>query len=273
MTLKKFACRFMASFLFVGGMTALLPAENIQLTPVVQAASQSSGNFAIDKYTQEIQQNPKDVDAYFNRGLMYNSEKNDKAIADFSMVIQLEPNKTRGYLHRGIAYRNAGQYDKAVQDFDKVISMEPQNSLNYLNRAMAHYLAKNYDKARADYNTVIKMGSGNSNLDPSVQETLAKLGVNMDYSSQGYYGLGLVDYDQKNYKAALENFNKAIDKAPEQSMFYESRAKCYKMLGDNAKAQADSKKAAELKRAEQSKIDRFTDSLQESLEEEIEIED
>lgn len=271
MTLKKFTCRFMTSFLFVGGRAVLLPAENIQLTPVVQAAP-SSGNAAIDAYTREIEQNPKDVDAYFHRGLMYNGKENDKAIADFSMVIKLEPNKTRGYLHRGIAYRNSGQYDKAVQDFDKVISMEPQNSLNYLNRAMAHYLAKNYDKARADYNIVIKMGSGNSGLDPKVQKTLAKLGVNMDYSSQAYYGLGLIDYDQKNYQAALENFNKAINKA-EQDIFYEARAKCYKKLGDNAKAQADLKKVAELKKAEQGKLDDFSNSIYEKIEVEVEDED
>ena len=271
MTLKKFACKFMVSVLFVGGMTALLPADNFQLVPSVQAAADNSS--AIDSYTKQIQQNPKDVEAYFNRGLMYHGKQNDKAIADFSMVIQLEPNKTRGYLQRGIAYRNAGQYDKAVQDFDKVISMEPNNSLNYLNRGMAYYLAKNYDKARADYNTVIQKGSSSSGFDPSVEATLAKLGVNLDYSSQGYYGLGLIDYDQKNYNAALENFNKAIEKSPEQSMFYESRAKCYKALGDNAKAQADLKKAAELKKSEEAKINGFSDSIMDTLEVEIEDED
>lgn len=272
MSLKKFASCLVISFLCINGTTTLLPTETTPLTPVVQAA-QSSGNASIDAYTREIEQNPKDVDAYFNRGMMYNGKDNDKAIADFSMVIQLEPNKARGYLYRGIAYRNAGQYDNAVRDFDKAISMEPQNSLNYLNRGMAYYLAKNYDKARADCNTVIKMGSGNSGLDPKVQATLAKLGINLDYTSQGYYFLGLIDYDQKNYNAAVENFNKAIEKTPEEPMIYKSRAKCYKMLGDNAKAQADLKKAKEFEKARQEKMNDFTDSINESVEVEIEVED
>ena len=270
---KKFTSFLVISFLFINGTATLLPTETVQFAPVAQASAQSSGNFAIDSYTEEIQQNPKDVEAYFHRGLMYSGKDNDKAVADFSMVIQLEPNKARGYLHRGIAYRDAGQYDKAVQDFDKAISMEPQNALNYLNRATAYYLAKNYDKARADYNALIKMGSSNSTLNSEVQETLAKLGVNLDYSAQGYYGLGLIDYDQKNYNAALENFNKAINKAPDRSMFYESRAKCYEMLGDNAKSQADLKKASELLQAQEAKFDDFIDSTMEKAEMEIDVED
>ena len=273
MNLKKFASCLAMSFLFVGGTATLLPAEPVPLTSVVNAAAQGSGNFAIDKYTKEIQQNPKDVEAYFSRGLMYSGKENDKAIADFSMVIKLEPNKTRGYLHRGIAYRNAKQYDKAVQDFDKAVSMEPQNGLNYINRGVTYYLSKNYDKARADYNSAIQKGSGKSNLDPSVQAMLDKLGVSLDYSAQGYYGLAMIDYDQKNYSAALENFNKAISKTPNEAMFYNSRAKCYKKLGDNAKAQADLQKAKELKRASAAKLDDFSNSIYESAEMEIEDED
>ena len=257
MILKKFTCKVAVAFLIVGGITLITPAADVQAA--------DSGSL----YDKEIQQNPKDVDAYFHRGLMYSGEDNEKAIADFSMVIKLEPDKARGYLHRGIAYRNLAQYDKAVQDFDKAISLEPQNALNYLNRGTAHYYAKNYDKARADFNSTIRKSSGNSDLNPEVQKILKNWGVNLDYSAQGYYGLGLVDYEQKNYQSSLENFNKAIKKV-ESSMFYESRAKCYKALGDNAKAQSDLKKAAELKKSEQSKIDNFSDTIMEGLEVEIE---
>ena len=260
MFLKKFTCRAVAALLIVGGIALVSPAENVH-------AADSS---ATDRYTKEIQQNPKDVDAYFNRGLMYNGEQNDKAIADFSMVIKLEPNEVRGYLHRGIAYRNAGQYDKAVQDFNKVISLEPQNALNYMNRGYAYYLAKNYDKARADYKTAIKKDSA---YDPSIENDLAKLGIKLDLnphnSAQAYYGLGLIDYDEKNYAAALENFNKAIADT-EKPMFYEARAKCHKALGNDDKARTDLKRAAELNKAQKENLDRMHDSVAENLEMEVE---
>lgn len=271
MTLKKFACRFVASCLLIGGITVVLPAENIQLAPTVQAAGQNS--YAIDSYTKEIQQNPKDAKAYFNRGLMYCGEQDDKAVADFSMVIKLEPNNIRGYLHRGIAYRNLGKYDKAVKDFDKVISMEPQNALNYINRGLAYYYAKNYDKARADYNHALK---NDTPYDSSLEKNLAnqgiKINLNPHNAAQAYYGLGLIDYDEKNYKAALENFNKALKDA-ENYLIYESRAECYKMLGDNAKAKADLKKAEELRRAEKAMIDSIEDSVMSNIEAEIEDDD
>ena len=66
--------------------------------------------------------------AYKNRAMMYTELKNyEKALADYSKLIQLNPNIPDGYLNRGILYNNLKQYDKAYNDFDIVLKMQPNN--------------------------------------------------------------------------------------------------------------------------------------------------
>ena len=226
LNLKKFTCKFAVSFLIFGGTMAILPAENVSFIPTAYAVPATDNTYLIEKYTEEIRQNPKDVEAYFSRGLIYNGNDDKKAIEDFSMCIRLEPGNVRGYLHRGIAYRNDAQYTNAVKDFDKAISMDPKNATIYMNRGYAYHLAKDYDKARADYNTVLKINPGQ---DPELKkaiENMKKLGIavegleNITLGSYAYHGLGLVDYAQKNYQSALENFNMAIKDKEISTFFY-----------------------------------------------------
>lgn len=278
MSRKKTFCKVAASFLiFCGTMTAL-PAENIPFVPTVYAAQSSDNAKLIEMYSESIRKNPKDVEAYFMRGLMYSGYQNDKAVEDFSKVIQFEPNKSRGYLQRGIAYRNAAKYDNAVKDFDKVISMEPNNAINYMNRGMAFYLAKNYDKARADYNAVLKINPGQDPALKKAIEDLKKQGISTEglespsMGSWAYYGLGLIDYDKKNYQAAIENFNKALNDT-ENYMFYAARSKCYRKLGNTQNARADWKKFRELKKKEAADLDAFSDSVMKNLELDVDVED
>jgi tetratricopeptide (TPR) repeat protein len=59
------------------------------------------------------QSKEQEVDA-FNRGMAYgNKGEFDKAIADFTEAIQLDPKLAQAYNNRGVAYYFSGQYDKA----------------------------------------------------------------------------------------------------------------------------------------------------------------
>ena len=56
-------------------------------------------------------------------------------------------------------------------------------------------------------------------------------------------------------------------------MFFLTRSKCYEKLGDKQKAQADLKKANELKKKEKIQDDRSLDSFLKKIESDIDVEE
>jgi len=121
-----------------------------------------------------------DAASYYNRGFeYYKKQEYDKAIADYSQAIQLDPNATR-YANRGAAYNNKGDYDKAIADFNQAISFDSRNETAYSNRAFAYNGKGDYDKAIADANQAIQ-------LDPNFANP---------YRHRGYAYMKKGDYKQ-----------------------------------------------------------------------------
>lgn len=59
----------------------------------------------------------------------------DKAVADLTDAIRLEPKSPRGYSNRGNIYLLRGQYDKAAADLDEALRLDPNNAVVIHNRA------------------------------------------------------------------------------------------------------------------------------------------
>ena len=51
----------------------------------------------------------------------------EKAIADFTRLITLDPRNAWAYASRGLAEAEHQQYDKAIADLDEALKLEPQN--------------------------------------------------------------------------------------------------------------------------------------------------
>jgi len=93
---------------------------------------------AIAEYSRALEINPVYHMAYYNRGVAYdNTGQWDKAIADYSRAIEIDPNFTKAYYNRGITYGHLGQWNKAITDFSAVITIDPNNAKAYSYREMA----------------------------------------------------------------------------------------------------------------------------------------
>jgi tetratricopeptide (TPR) repeat protein len=93
---------------------------------------------AVADYTQAIKLDPKDAFAYNDRGNAYRDNgDNDRAIADFNQAIQLDPKYAFAYNGRGFAYRNKGDNDRAIADFNQAIQLDPKYANAYCNRGLA----------------------------------------------------------------------------------------------------------------------------------------
>src|SRR5262245_41122697 len=58
------------------------------------------------------------VDAYINRGqLFYEGKDDDRALADFSRAISMNPREPQAFRNRGNCWYVKGNYDRAIADY------------------------------------------------------------------------------------------------------------------------------------------------------------
>lgn len=77
-------------------------------------------------------------------------------IALYTQVIDLEPNNLDAYFYRGIAKSDLGDFSGAIVDYSKIIITKPDPDTFY-NRANARYSLKNFTGAQEDYESAYKL--------------------------------------------------------------------------------------------------------------------
>jgi tetratricopeptide (TPR) repeat protein len=122
---------------------------------------------------------------YYNRGFAYSKKgQYDKAIADYTVAIELGPSNERIYQARASSYESIKEYDKAIGDLDKAVALAPGEH-SYLNRARFYRNRGRYDEAIADCGKLIQ-------LDP--EKTSGYLFRSGVYYEIGAFGDGVRDY-------------------------------------------------------------------------------
>jgi len=90
--------------------------------------------------------------AYLDRGRTYlQQDDNDRAIADFTKAIELDPEGASAYNHRGVAYTSKLDFDRAIADFDKALQFDPVLRNAHSNRGVAFSRKGDEASARADF--------------------------------------------------------------------------------------------------------------------------
>jgi tetratricopeptide (TPR) repeat protein len=103
-----------------------------------------SPNFQTELTTlnNRVKLDPKNVDAYYNRGLLYaRNGQFEQAIRDFSEVIKLNPSDAEAYCNRGNAHFEAGKLNLALSDYNAGLKLKANDADLYYNRGLV-YLEK-----------------------------------------------------------------------------------------------------------------------------------
>ena len=63
--------------------------------------------------------------------LLYELNKREESIKDFTKAIKLNPNLADAYYNRALTYYSSGNFEKAIKDCNKSIELDTKNSSSY----------------------------------------------------------------------------------------------------------------------------------------------
>jgi len=110
-------------------------------------------------WTDNIRKNPEAPVAYFNRGCFYLGKRDlDKALADLTRAIELDPGIAAFYNNRGCVHFYRRNLEEALADLTRAIELDPAMADAYRNRAMVFFFREDYDRAWADITTCQALG-------------------------------------------------------------------------------------------------------------------
>ena len=177
---------------------------------------------------REVEAQPQDANAYFDRGNVYRSKGDyDRAIEAFNTATDLNPDFAGAYNHRGVVYLDKGDYDCAIADFTTAIDLNPDFvDEAYYNRGLAYHKKGEIDKALKDYTKAIDL--------------------NPDFVDEAYYNRGLAYHKKGEIDKALKDYTKAIDLNPKfVDEVYYNRGRIWLYLREWEKAKSDLMSAKE----------------------------
>tara|TARA_Y100001968_G_scaffold303434_1_gene317597 strand:+ start:1382 stop:1951 length:570 start_codon:yes stop_codon:yes gene_type:complete len=172
---------------FIGAIASLIPLGQILVlgtgtavtsTALISFASKKAqaedyypGKFKAEAYAKvlsemnkEIEINPKNAEAYQNRGVAkWNLGNSSGAINDYTKVIELNPNNidllAAAYANRGDIKRISGHFSGAIIDLNKAIELNPNYTGVYFIRAYARKNSGDNKGACSDWKKAEELGS------------------------------------------------------------------------------------------------------------------
>ena len=83
----------------------------------------------------------------------------DRAIADYTQALVINPRLALAYTNRGLAYHDKGQYDQALADYEEALAINPSDAEAYTNRGFVYMVnLGNKTKACADWKRACELG-------------------------------------------------------------------------------------------------------------------
>jgi tetratricopeptide (TPR) repeat protein len=169
-----------------------------------RAFAEKDPNEQLRLYTQLIQLQPANADAYYNRGCARERLGDPQgAIQDYTQAIRWRPDDPDPYHGRGNARYDLGDLNGAIGDYNRAIRLNPRASDIYVGRGLARYDNSDTKGAMEDYAQAIS-------VNPKAADA---------YNARGY-----ALQCEGDSKAAIEDYTKAIALKPDYAEAYANRA-------------------------------------------------
>jgi tetratricopeptide (TPR) repeat protein len=190
---------------------------------------------SIAQYSLVIEMDPNYSEYYNERASIFlRLGRLEEARADYLKAIELSPPYFEVFTNLGQCYRNLGELPEAISSYSRALDLEPKQFLALLGRAQSYEELGQCESAIEDYSAALM-------LDSTVWEAIASRGVL-------YYQAG-------DLTASLADFNRAIELDSEQVGLYKNRSIVLSDLGRFHEAARDLETALRLNPEEEERAD------------------
>jgi len=164
--------------------------------------------------------------AHNKRGeALLEQKKNNLALGEFEMAVELNPNHWKARQNRGVSFAELGKTQEAVADFSRVIQLNPGYANAWFNRGELAYQQGDVRAALRDYTEAIRR----LNTDPVY-----------------YQARGNAYHQLRRFNDALIDFNRAIELDADSAAARLYRGDTQTVLGNFEQAAEDYRQAIRL---------------------------
>ncbi len=142
--------------------------------------------------------------AIHNRGVSYAlAGKYEKAIADFTRVVELRPDYPNGWFNRAEIRYELGHFEQAIPDYTKTLELNPADFGAHTSRGHTYFRLRKFTEALADYTTAIELDNT---------------------KAEAYTNRGDAFQKLEQWKEAASDFRRAVELDPALPRAYASAA-------------------------------------------------
>ncbi len=182
------------------------------------------------------------------------------ALMDYVKAEKVEPDNARLYVSRSAVHITEERIKEAMRDIEKALDLDDTDPDAWYNRACANYIGRNNEGALRDLEKSLALRPNNADAlflrgvvkgelfkeSEGIVDIEAALNLRPDMAD-GLMSLGVLQFETKQYEAAIGTFTKVIDANDESlkdALYY--RADCYYALKNKEMACESWREAAKL---------------------------
>lgn len=178
-------------------------------------------------------------------------EDNGKAFLLFNSWLMDHPGDIKAYWYRAVLLEEFEQYETALADYNILLEMNPDRAEALMARGRVRYRLGQYEKAKEDFKAFLITPPGETTQiiyrKSATGEGITRIfTAQTENPSQAYYHLGLCSIALGENEEAVSYLDSAIYYDPEEADFYVEKVKAQDQMGEKELAQESYERALEL---------------------------
>lgn len=201
---------------------------------------------AIERYKAALAIDPANPYALSGLGHLYFEKRNYKeALTYWHRLLESSKYDVKVLTNTGNCYRKLKQYNEAIKYFYRAMNREEDNFYALYGIADCYRGLHEYEKAAEYWNKILdidpnnkkiltRLGDAYRNLDRiETARTYYKKAIEKEFDYYAILGLGMLDMMEKNYEAAIDNFNQLKNISSLNYQLTILLSECYSALNKN----------------------------------------